>query len=99
MFFMSERNSRMARPADVVILRSRFGTRLSFLRRAFLRAVGCFTGIALFLSLEFDQRNYGAVDSVIGSAIWAHTERVLATFQVLHFSLAHVQRLGHVSQN
>ena len=92
MFFISAWiDSRTALPADAAILRSRLGRRFLFLWRDFFRMVRRFTRIALFLSFKVNQRNHRAVDFVIGGAIGAHAQRILAAFPVPHFPFAHVQ--------
>jgi hypothetical protein len=63
------------------------------------RRVWHFTGIALFLSLNVDQRNHRAIDFVIGSAIGAHAEQALAAFLIGYFAHVGGQCLDYVAQN
>ena len=50
-------------------------------------------------SVDINQRNHRAINSVVRCAISPDTERLLAALQVLHFPLKNVPRLDHVTQN
>jgi hypothetical protein len=100
LLFMSTRiNSRVARPADAVILRSRLGRRFLFSRRALFWAAWRFTGIAVFPFLNIDQGDHRAIDFVIGGTIRPHAQGVRAAFLIGHFALPDAQCFDHVTQN
>ena len=48
--------------------------------------------------VEINERDYGAVNLVLGCAIRSQPERILAALRVSHFALAHGKRLDHFPQ-
>src|SRR5205814_8556781 len=50
--------------------------------------VACFGCMAFLRSVDINQCENGAVDFIVGRAIWPDTERVLAAFLISHLALA-----------
>src|SRR5438034_9347001 len=86
---------RLRRTAPSRFWPSRFARCFLFTRRDILRLAACFCFITFLRSIDIDQRENGAVDLVVGCAIWPDPQRILAAAFIGHFALARAQALDH----
>src|SRR6266513_3232574 len=98
-FVAARMDLRLRRTAPSRFWPSRFARCFLFTRRDIFRLVTCFGFIAFLRSIDIDQRENGAVDFVVGRAIWPDPQGILAAVSVSHFALARGQGLDHFAQN
>src|SRR5438552_18998512 len=98
-FVAARMDLRLRRTAPSRFWPSRFARCFLFTRRDIFRLAACFGFIAFLRSIDIDQRENGAVDFVVGCAIWPDPQRILAAAFIGHFAFARAQALDDFAQN